>query len=75
MNESAIDIYKRKGFVRQPDGSWSKPKAGSAGAGACAELQESEAGDSILEIPAGSWGVEHVPKGQEGLMIEITRLP
>lgn len=30
--------------------------------------------DSILEIPTGSWEVERVPKGQEGLLIEITRL-
>jgi len=31
--------------------------------------------DSIREIPAGSWDVEYVPQGQEGVIIEITRLP
>ncbi len=30
--------------------------------------------DSIREIPTGSWGVEYVPKGQEGVIIEITPL-
>lgn len=31
--------------------------------------------DSIREIPTGSWDVEYVPKGQEGILIEITPIP
>lgn len=30
--------------------------------------------DSIKEIPCGEWSVEHVAKGDEGLIIEITVL-
>ena len=30
--------------------------------------------DSIREVPAGSWDVEYVPKGDEGCLIEINIL-
>lgn len=30
--------------------------------------------DSIREIPAGSWTVEYVPKGEEGINVEIEQI-
>ena len=40
----------------------------------CAILSQLPADDSVNDLPQGSWTVELVPPGQEGAVIEITRL-